>query len=186
MEEHMPFLLTGVFAMWLPVNIRTGQGSVERNCFAGGRESDSIFRPVIFSGWNPSDTNFCLKNNGHQYSLYLDSLPPASYLQMHQGSWNTVECKADGHSIDNRLVECLSATPASSSILKVGKTGQFISHGIRQPRRCMLSVIVSFCPNSTGVGCFAYTCLKITRLKNVIPCYMRRAKPVRHRNNGPR
>lgn len=106
-----PFLLTGVLLCGYQSIF--GQVKVQLNVtvLQGGRESDSIFLAGNFNGWNPSDTNFLFKNNGHQYSLYLDSLPAGQLsFKCTRGSWNTVECKADGHSIDNRLVECIRDT----------------------------------------------------------------------------
>ncbi|MDF2383991.1 alpha/beta hydrolase [Nostoc ellipsosporum NOK] len=62
-----------------------------------------LFLAGSFNGWNPADTAYRFRRNGHSYQLNI-SLPPGEYAcKITRGSWEKTECQTDGTDIQNRV-----------------------------------------------------------------------------------
>jgi predicted alpha/beta superfamily hydrolase len=71
-----------------------------------GSPSDlRLFLAGNFNGWNPADTLWQLRPDGHGRCAVTKVLPKGIYqFKVTRGSWQTVECRAGGKPMDNRVI----------------------------------------------------------------------------------
>jgi len=74
------------------------------NKIAAVKDADiHLFIAGDFNSWNPSDNLFELQKQGDGTWQLARALPKGAYnLKVTRGSWQKVECTADGKAIDNR------------------------------------------------------------------------------------
>lgn len=67
---------------------------------------DEIYVAGSFNGWNPKDENYKLKPLGvNRKGIVIKSITPGNHeFKLTRGSWDKVECTANGLNIENRTV----------------------------------------------------------------------------------
>ena len=76
-----------------------------------------LFIAGDFNNWNPSDNLFELQKQGDGTWQLAKELPKGTYnLKVTRGSWQRVECTADGKAIDNRSFTLLHDTTIKINI----------------------------------------------------------------------
>jgi predicted alpha/beta superfamily hydrolase len=73
------------------------------NIHYGSQPVSRLFLAGNFNGWNAADTLWQLRPDGRGAYSVNKELPKGTYqFKITRGSWQSVECTADGKSIDNR------------------------------------------------------------------------------------
>jgi predicted alpha/beta superfamily hydrolase len=76
-----------------------------------------LFLAGNFNGWNPADTLWQLRPDGHGAYYINKQLSKGPYqFKVTRASWQTVECAADGKPIDNRTVNVSGDTTVTLDI----------------------------------------------------------------------
>lgn len=71
------------------------------------KQNDDIYVTGNFNNWNPKDEKYKLKSFGNNaLGVVLKAMPAGTYaFKFTRGSFDKVECAANGADIDNRIVE---------------------------------------------------------------------------------
>jgi metallo-beta-lactamase class B len=74
---------------------------------AATKQNDDVYVAGNFNSWNPADEKFKLKPfAGGRKSIVIKDLPAGTYaFKFTRGSFDKVECTADGRNIDDRVIE---------------------------------------------------------------------------------
>ncbi|MEX0635561.1 MAG: alpha/beta hydrolase-fold protein [Ferruginibacter sp.] len=67
--------------------------------------SDSIYAAGEFNNWNPASSSFLFSKTKDGFSLVVEDIKPGAYsFKITKGSWQRVECNANGTNISNREI----------------------------------------------------------------------------------
>jgi Predicted hydrolase of the alpha/beta superfamily len=71
------------------------------------RQNDDVYVSGNFNNWNPQDEKYKLKSFGNNaWGVVLKAMPAGTYaFKFTRGSFDKVECAANGADIDNRIIE---------------------------------------------------------------------------------
>ncbi len=74
---------------------------------AATKQNDDVYVAGNFNSWNPADEKFKLKPfAGGRKSIVIKDLPAGTYaFKFTRGSFDKVECTADGRNIEDRVIE---------------------------------------------------------------------------------
>lgn len=76
-----------------------------------------IFIAGSFNGWDPQNEAYRLNKDSRGNYFIKFSLVDGSYeFKLTRGGWETVECKTNGASIDNRVLNVISDTTINTSV----------------------------------------------------------------------
>ncbi len=77
---------------------------------AATKKTDDVYVSGTFNNWNPKDEKYKLKPfAGGRKSIVIKDIAPGNYaFKFTRGSFDKVECMADGRDIDDRLVDITS------------------------------------------------------------------------------
>ncbi|WP_144909262.1 alpha/beta hydrolase [Mucilaginibacter frigoritolerans] len=76
-----------------------------------------LFLAGNFNNWNPADSAWELHSDSLGYSHLLKHMPKGIYrFKVTRGSWQTVECTADGKPVENRIIKVLNDTTITVDI----------------------------------------------------------------------
>lgn len=109
LKHGLPVLLWLLISLQLPAQ-KTVQFTIT-SLPAYHSAGSHIYLAGSFNGWNPADARYRFENNtNNQYVLQL-SLPPGTYeYKITRGSWEQVECTANGQPTGNRQLLLSSDT----------------------------------------------------------------------------
>ncbi|MEO6549519.1 MAG: alpha/beta hydrolase-fold protein [Ferruginibacter sp.] len=78
---------------------------------------ESVYVAGSFNGWNPATNTQRQPKRKEPSFIQLDNIVAGEYqFKFTRGSWQTVECKANGEDADNRIIKIASDTIISVSI----------------------------------------------------------------------
>jgi len=76
-----------------------------------------VFLAGNFNNWNPADSTWQMKPDGNGGYLLLKEMPKGIYnYKITRGSWDAVECNADGKGIDNRTLSLVNDTTVTLDV----------------------------------------------------------------------
>jgi predicted alpha/beta superfamily hydrolase len=102
----MKYILTIVFAFFIVcVNAQYSVRLVVTQ--AATKQNDDIYVAGNFNSWNPADEKYKLKPfAGGRKSIVIKDLPAGTYaFKFTRGSFEKVECMADGRNLEDRVIE---------------------------------------------------------------------------------
>ncbi len=80
--------------------------------------SDSIYAAGNFNNWNPASRPFLFNKTNDGFSLVVEDIKAGAYsFKLTKGSWQRVECNANGTDINNRAVEINNDTTIVCEVL---------------------------------------------------------------------
>ncbi|HZY38347.1 MAG TPA: alpha/beta hydrolase-fold protein [Mucilaginibacter sp.] len=116
------FLLFGqIFLLKAQQNIVFKTGKIApvnvSNVHSGLQPGLHLFLAGNFNGWNPADTLWELQPGGHGSYHVNKVLPKGIYqFKLTRGSWQNVECTADGKPVDNRSLKITGDTTVTVNV----------------------------------------------------------------------
>lgn len=103
------FILIPVFAQFNLTIVLTGSPA--------SHTGDPVFVAGNFNGWNPAETNYQLPVIDGITKIELKAMTAGNYqFKFTRGSWQKVECAADGKDVSNHALELYSDTTIYFSI----------------------------------------------------------------------
>jgi metallo-beta-lactamase class B len=102
----MKYILTNIFVFFiLCVNAQYSIRLVVTQ--AATKQNDDIYVAGNFNNWNPADEKYKLKPfAGGRKSIVIKDLPAGTYaFKFTRGSFEKVECMADGRNLEDRVIE---------------------------------------------------------------------------------